>query len=199
MINTIIFDFGGVLVDWNPRYLFRDYFQDDEKMEWFLGNICTDDWNIEQDRGRLIAEATQNLVEEFPEYKKEIEMYYGQWDTMLKSEIPESIEILYELEKKYPLYGLTNWSAETFPKALKRFEFFQVFKGILVSGEEKLIKPDGKIFELMMKKFSLKPENSLFIDDNLKNVEASRNFGIQTIHFQNPEQLRQELNELNIL
>jgi 2-haloacid dehalogenase len=199
MINTIIFDFGGVLVDWNPRYLFRDYFQDDEKMEWFLGNICTDDWNIEQDCGRLISDAIQSLVEDFPEHKKEIEMYYGEWETMLKSEIPGSIEILYELEKKFPLYGLTNWSAETFPKALKRFEFFQVFKGILVSGEDKLIKPDVKIFELMMERFSLKPETSLFIDDNLKNVEASRNFGIQTIHFQSPEQLKRELESLHIL
>lgn len=199
MINTIIFDFGGVLVDWNPRYVYRDHFKDDEKMEWFLENICTDDWNIQQDGGRSLEEATNLLLENHPEHQNEIEMYYGKWEIMLRDMIPESVEILYELKGKYPLYGLTNWSAETFPIALKRFDFFQAFNGILVSGEEKLIKPDPKIFELMMEKFSLKPENCLFIDDNLKNVEASRAFGIETIHFINPEDLRGKLLEMKLL
>lgn len=199
MIDTIIFDFGGVLVDWNPRYVYRDYFRDDEKMEWFLENICTDSWNMEQDRGRSLKEATELLVEQFPEWETEIRMYYGEWETMLKDAIPETVEILLELKKKYKMYGLTNWSAETFPIAWDRFEFFQVFEGILVSGEEKLIKPDKKIFERMMEKFHLKPENCLFIDDNLKNVEASRAFGIETIHFKNPDDLRKELEELEIL
>lgn len=199
MIDTIIFDFGGVLVDWNPRYVYRDYFADDEKMEWFLENICTDPWNLEQDRGRSLKEATEFLVREFPEWETEIRMYYGQWNTMLRDAIHETVEILFELKKKYKIYGLTNWSAETFPIALDRFEFFQVFDGILVSGKEKLIKPDEKIFERMMEKFDLKPENCLFIDDNLKNVEASRAFGIQTIHFKNPDELREELKKLEIL
>lgn len=199
MIDTIIFDFGGVLVDWNPRYVYRDYFRDDEKMEWFLENICTDSWNMEQDRGRSLKEATELLVEQFPEWETEIRMYYGEWETMLKDAIPETVEILLELKKKYKMYGLTNWSAETFPIAWDRFEFFQVFEGILVSGKEKLIKPDEKIFERMMEKFHLKPENCLFIDDNLKNVEASRAFGIETIHFLNPEDLREELKKLEIL
>ncbi|SMC37180.1 HAD family hydrolase [Moheibacter sediminis] len=199
MINTIIFDFGGVLVDWNPRYVYRDHFQNDEKMEWFLENICTDDWNIQQDCGRGLEEATNLLLEQYPEHQNEIKMYYGKWETMLKEMIPESVEILYELKGKYPLYGLTNWSAETFPIALKRFDFFQAFDGILVSGEEKLIKPDRKIFELMMEKFYLKPENCLFIDDNLKNVEASREFGIETIHFTNPKDLREKLVEIKLL
>lgn len=199
MIHTIIFDFGGVLVDWNPRYLYRDYFQDEEKMEWFLENICTDEWNLEQDRGRSLKEGTQILVEKFPEFQKEIEMYYGQWETMLKDSIPGTVEILYELKSKFPVFGLTNWSAETFPIALKRFNFFQVFNGILVSGEEKLIKPDSKIFERMMDKFQLNPENCLFIDDNLKNVEASRAFGLHTLHFKNPEELRKDLVQLKLI
>jgi len=199
MIHTIIFDFGGVLVDWNPRYLYSDYFQDDQKMEWFLENICTDEWNLEQDRGRSLKEGTQILVEKFPEFQKEIEMYYGQWETMLKDSIPGTVEILYELKSKFPVFGLTNWSAETFPIALKRFNFFQVFNGILVSGEEKLIKPDSKIFERMMDKFQLNPENCLFIDDNLKNVEASRAFGLHTLHFKNPEELRKDLVQLKLI
>ncbi|MBA5628647.1 HAD family hydrolase [Moheibacter lacus] len=199
MIDTIIFDFGGVLVDWNPRYVYRDYFQDDEKMEWFLANICTDEWNIEQDRGRSLAEATELLVAQHPDWEKEIRMYYGQWETMMKDAIHETVDILFELKKKYKMYGLTNWSAETFPIALDRFEFFQVFDGILVSGKERLIKPDEKIFERMMEKFNLKPENCLFIDDNLKNVEASRQFGIETIHFINPEDLKAKLDEFGML
>ncbi len=198
-MDTIIFDFGGVLVDWNPRYVYKDYFQDDEKMEWFLENICTDDWNIEQDRGRSLEEATELLVGIYPEWEKEIRMYYGQWETMLKDAIHETVEILLELKKKYKMYGLTNWSAETFPIALDRFEFFQVFDGILVSGKEKMIKPDEQIFERMISKFHLKPENCLFIDDNLKNVEASRKFGIQTIHFISPEDLREKLVAMNFL
>lgn len=199
MIDTIIFDFGGVLVDWNPRYVYRDYFRDDEKMEWFLENICTDDWNIEQDRGRSLAEATELLVALHPDWEKEIRMYYDEWETMLKDAIHETVETLLELKKKYKVYGLTNWSAQTFPIALDRFEFFQVFDGILVSGKEKLIKPDEKIFERMMEKFHLKPEDCLFIDDNIKNVETSRAFGIQTIHFLNPEDLRETLVEMEIL
>lgn len=199
MIDTIIFDFGGVLVDWNPRYVYRDHFRDDEKMEWFLENICTDDWNIEQDRGRSLEEATNLLVTQNPDYKSEIEMYYGQWETMLRDLIPGTVEILYELKGKYKLYGLTNWSAETFPIALKRFDFFRVFDGILVSGEEKLIKPDNKIFELMMERFGLNPGQCVFIDDNLKNVEASRAFGIETIHFKDPEDLRTRLKQLQLI
>ena len=199
MIDTIIFDFGGVLVDWNPRYVYRDYFQDDEKMEWFLSTICTDEWNIEQDRGRSLAEATDLLVALHSEWEKEIRMYYGEWESMLKDAIHETVEILLELKTRYKMYGLTNWSAETFPIALDRFEFFQVFDGILVSGKEKMIKPDEKIFERMMEKFDLKPEKCLFIDDNFKNVEASRKFGIETIHFLNPEDLRIKLVEMNFL
>ena len=198
-MDTIIFDFGGVLVDWNPRYVYKEYFQDDEKMEWFLENVCTDDWNIEQDRGRSLEDATELLVGIYPEWEREIRMYYGQWETMLKDAIHETVEILLELKKKYKMYGLTNWSAETFPIALDRFEFFEVFDGILVSGKEKLIKPDEQIFERMMSKFNLKPEDCLFIDDNFKNVEASREFGIQTIHFISPEDLREKLVELNLL
>ncbi len=193
MINTILFDFGGVLVDWNPRYVYRDYFQDDEKMEWFLKHICTDEWNLEQDRGRSLQKATELLIAQHPEWEKEIRMYYGQWEKMLRDAIWETVDILYELNKKHKMYGLTNWSAETFPVALARFDFFQIFEGILVSGEEKLIKPNPKIYELMMNKFNLKPENCLFIDDNLKNVEAARVFGIKTLHFHNANELRVEL------
>jgi len=187
-ITTIIFDFGGVLMDWNPRYAYKPIFKDDEKMEWFLENICTDEWNIEQDRGRTLKEGTQLLQKQHPEYHDLIQAYYDNWETMLHSDIPESVEILKILAAKYPTYGLTNWSAETFPIAYKKYSHFQLFKGILVSGEEKLIKPNPEIYKLMLKRFDLDAENSLFIDDNIKNIEAAKELNFNCIHFHSPEQ-----------
>jgi len=192
-IENIIFDFGGVLVDWNPRYLYRNHFDSEMEMESFLHSICTDEWNLEQDRGRSLAEGTTLLQKKFPEHEDMIQLYYDGWETMLKSDIPESVSILHRLKEKYVLYGLTNWSAETFPIAYKRYSFFQVFKGIVVSGEEKLIKPDKRIFQLLFDRYRIQPENSLFIDDNIKNVQAAHELGLKTIHFQSPEQLKKEL------
>ena len=133
MIKNIVFDFGGVLMDWDPRYFFRTYFNDDEKMEWFLKNIAKDEWNIEQDRGRTLKEGTELLVMQHPEWEKEIRAYYDNWTVMLKSDIPKNVAILRKLKGKYDLYGLTNWSAETFPYALENYDFFRLFEG-KVSG-----------------------------------------------------------------
>lgn len=199
-IDTIVFDFGGVLVDWNPRYVYRQIFDgDEEKMEWFLANICTDDWNVQQDKGRTLAEGTAFLKQQHPEHADLIDNYYGRWTEMLREEITGTVEILHELKKKYKMYGLTNWSAETFPVALQRFDFFKVFDGILVSGEEKLIKPDAAIFELLIKRYDLTPEASLFIDDNKKNIAAADALGFKTIHFTTPEALREKLVALKVL
>jgi len=198
-IDTIVFDFGGVLVDWNPRHLYKTLLDDEEEMEWFLKNICTDEWNLEQDRGRSLKEATELLTEKFPEHKDLIEAYYGNWEQMLKGEIAETVEILHKLKKKFKLYGLTNWSAETFPVALERFKFFQLFDGIVVSGHEKLIKPEKEIFELLLNRYNLKANNSLFIDDNKKNVQAAANIGFHTIHFTSAENLGEKLISMKLL
>jgi 2-haloacid dehalogenase len=197
-IDTIIFDFGGVLIDWNPRYLYKSIFNDDEKMEWFLANICTNDWNLEQDRGRSFKEATEALALKYPEWREVIFAYHHSWDQMLMGEIPGSVEILKLLKQQYPVYGLTNWSEETFPIALQRFDFLQLFDGIVVSGTEKFIKPDKQIFQCLLDRYHLKAESSVFIDDNLLNINAAKNMGFYTIHFTTPEDLRTQLEKLEV-
>jgi len=199
-IKNIIFDFGGVLMDWNPRYFYKDYFNDDEKMEFFLRNIATDEWNAEQDRGRSLAEGTEILIAKFPEWETEIRAYYDNWTTMLRSDIPENVAVLRQLKHSdYELFGLTNWSAETFPYALTNYDFFEIFNGkIVVSGEEKLIKPDTKIWQVLLEKYSIQSNESLFIDDNPKNIEVAKNLGFVTIHITEETNLAEELRNLGV-
>ncbi len=199
-IKNIIFDFGGVVMDWNPRYFFKDYFNDDERMEYFLKYIAEDEWNAEQDRGRSLQEGTEIQVAKFPEWEKEIRAYYDNWTTMLKSDIPENVEVLRKLEhSEYELFGLTNWSAETFPYALENYDFFNAFKGkIVVSGTEKLIKPDPKIWEVLLERYHLKPEESVFIDDNPKNIEVAKTLGFITVHITEETNLDEELRSLGL-
>lgn len=199
-IKNIIFDFGGVLMDWNPRYFFKDYFNDDEKMEFFLKNIATDEWNIEQDRGRTLKDGTDILVQKYPEWEKEIRAYYDNWTTMLRADIPENVDVLRQLsETDYELFGLTNWSSETFPYALENYDFFSLFDGkIVVSGEEKLIKPDAKIWELLLERYHIKAEESIFIDDNLKNIEMAKQLNFKTIHIQCDTNLKEELHQFGV-
>ncbi|SIS88150.1 2-haloacid dehalogenase [Kaistella chaponensis] len=199
-IKNIIFDFGGVVMDWNPRYFFKDYFNDDEKMEYFLKNITTDEWNIEQDRGRTLAEGTAVQVANFPEWEKEIRAYYDNWTTMLKSEIADNVAVLRKLEySEYELFGLTNWSAETFPYALENYDFFSIFKGkIVVSGTEKLIKPNPEIWHVLLNRYQIKAEESVFIDDNFKNIEVAKSLGFICIHIKEDTDLEKELRDLGI-
>lgn len=195
-IKNIVFDFGGVLVDWNPRHLYKSHFQDTNEMELFLKNICTEEWNIEQDRGRSLSEATIELQKKFPEHSASISLFYDKWEVMLKGEIPGTVAILHKLKEKYTLYGLTNWSSETIDIAYKRFSFFQEFEGIVVSGTEKLIKPDKRIFQLLLDRYSIKAEESIFIDDNLNNIKAAKELGFYAIHFENPTQLVTDLSTI---
>jgi 2-haloacid dehalogenase len=198
-INTIIFDFGGVLIDWNPRYMYQDEFEESAEMEHFLEKVCTDDWNLQQDKGRSLEEGTRILQDEFPEHAVKIRLYYDQWEKMIKGDIPQNVAVLRELKKKYKLYGLTNWSAETFPIVLKRYPFFTLFDGIVISGVEKMIKPDKKIFELMLERYHLKAENSLFIDDNRNNIQAAKEMGFATIHVQEKTDLKTELHAMGLI
>ncbi|MDR4954673.1 HAD family phosphatase [Chryseobacterium sp. ES2] len=199
-IKNIIFDFGGVLMDWNPRYYFKDYFNDNEKMEYFLENITHDEWNIEQDRGRSLAEGTEIQVKKFPEWEKEIRAFYDNWTVMLKSDIPQNVEVLRKLKNTdYQLFGLTNWSEETFPYALENYDFFQIFDGkIVVSGTEKLIKPDPKIWHVLLNRYNIKAEESVFIDDNTKNIEMAQSLGFITVQVTCDTNLEQELIKLGI-
>lgn len=200
-VNTLIFDLGGVLIDWNPAYVFDKLINDEEKRRHFFQHICTSEWNEEQDAGRSLKEATQLLVDQHPEWQNEIEAYYGRWEEMLGGPIPETVEIFRELKEsgRYKLYALTNWSAELFPVALRKYDFLHWFDGRLVSGEEKTRKPFPEIYQLILDRFSINREEALFIDDNRRNAEAAQAFGIPTIRFQSPAQLRAELRAREIL
>ena len=200
-IKNIIFDFGGVVMDWNPRYFFKDYFNDDEKMEFFLKNIAEDEWNAEQDRGRSLSEGTEIQVQKFPEWEKELRAYYDNWTKMLRADIPENVEVLRKLQHSdYELFGLTNWSAETFPYALENYDFFDIFEGkIVVSGTEKLIKPDPKIWQVLLERYNLKAEESVFIDDNPKNIEVAKSLGFATVHIIEEISLEKELKSLGLI
>ncbi|GAA4882490.1 HAD-IA family hydrolase [Flaviramulus aquimarinus] len=200
-IDTIIFDLGGVLIDWNPEYVFLDVFNGDrEKMQWFFDNICTNDWNENQDAGYPIAKATEERVTLFPKHEKHIRMFYGRWIEMLGEAIDGTVKILDTFIKSnhYKVVALTNWSAETFPIALERFDFLHWFEGIIVSGEEKTRKPFDDIYNLTLERFNIKAENAIFIDDNLRNIEAANNLGINGIQFKSPEQLIEQLKHYNI-
>jgi 2-haloacid dehalogenase len=197
-IDTIVFDLGGVLVDWNPDYVYKNVFEKEEDMKWFYQNICTPDWNEEQDAGRTLHDATEFLVKKFPEHEKNIRMYYDRWEDMLGGPIHETVDVLNHLKHKtdYKLYALTNWSAETFPVALERYEFLHWFHGRLVSGEEKMRKPFTEIYELLIDRFKIDPTKAIYIDDNFRNLVPAKALGFHVIHFQSPPQFKKELTEL---
>lgn len=197
-IDTIIFDLGGVLIDWNPDYVYRTIFNDEHKMRKFYNEICTPDWNEEQDAGRPLKEATDLLVAKFPHEEKNIRAYYGRWEEMLRGPIDGTVDILKELKEsgKYKLYALTNWSHETFPVALQKFDFLHWFDGRLVSGEEKMRKPFNEIYDLLIRKFHIHPGTAVYIDDNERNLTVPESMGMHTVHFESPGQLREELEGL---
>ncbi len=198
-IKSIIFDFGGVLVDWNPVYLYSKEFEYESDMTYFLENICTPEWNIQQDAGRTLTEATELLQKEYPEHSKMIGYYYSRWQEMLGGTFEENVRVLKMLKQKYPLYGLTNWSAETITIAYDRYDFFALLDGIVVSGDEKLIKPDPKLYQVLLDRYNLKANESLFIDDNIHNIEAARAMGFHTIHFTNTMDLEKEVKSMGVL
>ncbi|RCR66719.1 HAD family hydrolase [Larkinella punicea] len=199
MINTIVFDLGAVLIDWNPHYLYEKIFKEDE-MHHFLATVCTPAWNEEQDGGRSLAEATQVLIAQFPEHEENIRFFYDRWPEMLRGEIPGTVALLKTIRDSgnYKLYALTNWSSETFPIALERFEFLSWFDGIVVSGDEKDRKPFPSFYRTLLNRYAIEPTEALFIDDNLRNVKAAEDLGIHAIHFINPAQLKDALTAFNI-
>jgi 2-haloacid dehalogenase len=198
---TVVFDLGGVLIDWNPRYLYRKLFPGDEAgMEHFLANVCTSDWNIRQDAGRPLAEAYALLVAQHPDKRQLIEAWGPRFDEMMSGPIEETVEILAELRARgTPLYALSNWSDETFPYALRRFEFLGWFRHIVVSGRLKLIKPDPRIFQHLLETQRLDPQRTVFIDDAKHNAEAAAALGMHAVHFTTPAALRVSLQQLGLL
>ena len=202
-INTIIFDLGGVLIDWNPMYVFNDLIADKERQKYFFENVCTMHWNEQQDAGTPIAQATAERIAMFPDWQNEIRAYYGRWVEMLGDANHGTVEILKKLvdSPDYRVYALTNWSAETFPiaKSIERFQFLHWFEGILVSGEEHLLKPQPEIYEAILSRYDIDRTKAIFIDDNYKNVVGSEAVGLKAIHFTTAELLAEELKKLGIL
>ena len=189
-----LFDLGGVFFDWDPNYFYKNIFESEEETRYFLDNICNDEWNIKQDKGRLIKEAEDELILKYPKYTKEIKMYYKNHRKMIRGIFEESIEVLRQLkDKNYKCYVLSNWSAETFEGIPIDYPFMQLFDGLLISGEDKLIKPDQAIYELAKKRFNLDPEETVFIDDKLENIEAAQKMNFKTIHLINPKNIEMEI------
>jgi 2-haloacid dehalogenase len=202
MIDTIIWDLGGVLIDWKTTYVYDEhYFDSIEKRTQFFETVCTNDWNENQDAGYPIEQATAEKIAEFPQWESAIRDFYGRWEDMLRGPIHETVDIFRDLHTsgRYKFYALTNWSAETFPIALARFDFLHWFDGRIVSGEEKTRKPFPKFYQILFDRYQIVPERSLFIDDNLRNVQAAEALNIPSIHFQDAVQLRGELAGRGIL
>ena len=199
--DSILFDLGGVLVDWNPRYLYRPLFGADEAaLEDFLTRVCPPEWNLEMDAGRPFAEAVAERQRLFPEYAERIALWHSGWPQMLRDEIPETVALLATLRSRgHRLLALTNWSAETFPIARSRFAFLEWFEDIVVSGEVRLAKPDPRIFELTIRRTGIDPSRTLYIDDSAHNIAAARIMGFHTHHFVDPAALRTDLTQAGLL
>jgi 2-haloacid dehalogenase len=198
--SIAVFDLGGVLIDWNPRYLYRKLFQDEAAVDRFLSTVCTQSWNESQDAGRTFAEGCAVLKQVHPQQSELIDAWFSRYEEMLGGAIAGSVAIVSELRsKQLRLFALSNWSVETFPFALRRFEFLRWFQGILLSGEAKLVKPDPRIFQLLFEKYDINPAEAVYVDDHARNVETARELGMRSIHFTDAAMLREELARLGVL
>lgn len=199
MIKNIVFDLGGVLIDWNPRYLYRKIFKAETEVERFVTEVCSQTWNERHDEGVTFAANAAALIAHHPHFEREIRAYRERWDEMIRGPIEPTVEILARLKRegRYRLLALTNWSAETFPLAEARFGFLKHFEGIVVSGRIGLKKPAPEIFHHLCSRFGVVPEESLFIDDHRPNIEAAARLGFDTEHFRSAAQLDERLNRMS--
>ena len=199
-IRAVIFDFGGVLVDWSPHNLYRHFIKQPHEIDRFLSEINFAEWNVQQDKGRPFAQAVAELSSEFPQHARLISAFHEHWEDSIVGSIDGTVVILRKLKQLgYPLYGLSNWSAETFPLVREKHTYFDLFDDIIISGEVKLIKPDPQIFRFMLNKFKLEAQACLFIDDSMANIKTANELGFATIHFQSPAQLEIELSGRGVL
>jgi 2-haloacid dehalogenase len=198
--TVAIFDLGGVLIDWDPRHLYRKLFDDEVAMEQFLATVCTHEWNRGQDAGRSFAEAARLLKAAHPHHAELIDAYGLRFDEMMAGPIVGSVEILAELRSsRTPLYALSNFSAETFPLALRRFDFLKWFDGMVISGEIGMLKPEPGIYRALLDRFGIDPQAAIFIDDVAVNAAGAEQLGISGIHFTTPAALRADLARLGFL
>lgn len=196
-MKNIVFDFGGVLVDWNPHHLYDKYFGSVEKAEWFLNNICLYSWNIQMDGGKPFAEGVAELQAQYPEWSEAIAIYHTRWIEMMGGEVEGMADIVKRLKVAgYGVYGLTNWSSETFPLVRDKYAIFKQLDGMVVSGEEHLLKPDAAIYKCLLERYNLQAEESLFVDDNADNVTGARNVGMKAVRFTSVAELERELKDV---
>ncbi|WP_319633680.1 HAD family hydrolase [Pelagibius marinus] len=199
-VEAVVFDVGGVLIDWDPRHLYRKLFDDAAAMEHFLSEVCSQSWNEQADAGRPTAEITEELCRDHPDKRPLIESYYARFDEMIDGAYDDSIAIVERLHRQdVPLFVLSNFSAETFPLARRRFPVFDRFSGLVISGEEGMKKPDRRIYELLIERFGLAPARTLFIDDRADNTQAARAAGWQALRFTSAGQLARDLEAVGLL
>ena len=198
-IKALIFDFGGVLLEWDPRLVYQRFFNHPHEIEHFLTEINFTAWNAHQDKGRPFAQAVAELSGQFPQHAHLISAYLEHYEESITGSVPGTPTLLYRLKQAgYPLYGLSNWSAETFPMIRKKYPFFDLFDDIILSGAVKLLKPDPAIFHLTLGRIKRRPEECLLIDDSPANIASARELGLATVHFHSSQQLEQELHLLNL-
>ena len=191
---NLIFDCGGVLLDWDPHHLYDPYFEDRSKTDWFLQNICTSDWNLQMDGGKPITVGVAELSAKFPEWSREISMFFTDWVKMIGGPIPGMLEFVQEMKAAgHGVYGLSNWSSETFSLIKDDYPVFQLLDGIVISGYEGVTKPGPEIYNLFLKRYSLRASDCVFIDDNAANVAGAEAVGIRGIRFTSVEALRAAL------
>ncbi|HEV3227734.1 MAG TPA: HAD family phosphatase [Acidimicrobiales bacterium] len=199
-VDAVVFDLGGVLIDWNPRHLYRELFDDDTEMERFLADICTLEWHVAHDRGEGTEASCVALAERHPDHAPLIMAWSQRSEDMVRGELAETVEILAELKRDgVPLFVLSNMEPETFPRRVERFDFLSWFDGYVISGLEGVVKPEPQIFELLLQRFALDATRTVFIDDSTVNVDAAIASGLRAIHFTSPAQLRHELEALGLL
>jgi 2-haloacid dehalogenase len=198
-VQTVVFDLGNVLLDWSPRRLYRNLIDDPEELDHFLSDICSPQWHYQQDSGRSIAVATEQLQQQHPSYSDLIGQFYPRWSEMTAGALPATVDVLRELrDAGVRLLACTNWPAETFPPARQRFDFLNWFDGIVVSGEEKLAKPDPAIFSLLLERYDVDPGTAVYIDDTRRHVESARQLGMTGIVFTDAVMLRRDLAALGL-
>jgi 2-haloacid dehalogenase len=200
-IKAIIFDFGGVLIEWDPRRLYQRYFPGNrEDMEHFLNEVDFMGWNAHQDRGRTFKEGVADLSRQFPQHAHLIQAYHDNWKDSIGAACWDTVEIMKQLKAKgYPLYGLSNWSAETFPLAREKYDFFNLLDDMVISGHVGYVKPEPEIYQILLERIPRPARECLFIDDSLPNIRQANTMGFDTIHFTSPEQLNEELTRLGLL
>ncbi|MDD9906499.1 MAG: HAD family phosphatase [Rhodospirillaceae bacterium] len=198
--RTVVFDLGGVLIDWNPRHLYRKMFDDEAETERFLREICSNAWNLQMDRGMPFEEGVATLSQKHPDMAPYIEAFWIRWEEMIEGAIDGIVEILKQLyARDVPLYALSNWSAQTWPFARDRFTFLELFKGLVISGFEGTMKPEEKIFRILLERHDIDPATAVFIDDRVENVAVAERLGIRGVHFTGPAELSANLSRMGLL